>query len=197
MQPNAKMVGVGIVAAMAAGVGYALLSRRGDEVEFHTVSRDGDFSVRDYPRLLVAETVVSGLRESALSVGFIRLADYVFGKGRPPGRVPLTVPVFADGDEDGRGWRTRLPMPRGTSVEALPDPSDGVRLRALPARRIAALRFFGPRGDGMLDAYEAELRAWIAWNGLSAAGPVEHAFYSAPLTPARLRRTEILIPLAA
>ncbi|MBQ1500196.1 MAG: heme-binding protein [Sphingomonas sp.] len=197
MQLNAKMVGAGVAAAVAAGVGYALLFRPEDEAAFSTVTRDGAFSVRDYPRLLVAEAVVPGLRQAALSVGFTRLADYVFGRGRAGGRLPMTVPVLSDGDEDGRGWRTRFVMPADASIETLPDPSAGVRLRMLPARRIAALRFTGVDSDGQLDAHEAELRAWIGDNGFRPAGPVEHAFYNSPFTPALLKRIEVLIPLAA
>ncbi|MDG2535032.1 heme-binding protein [Sphingomonas sp. HITSZ_GF] len=195
MQINARMIGAGVAAAVAAGIGYVLLSRSREDAAFQTVTRDGDFSVRDYPRLLVAEVVVPGLRQAALSVGFTRLADHVFGRGSPHARMP--VPVFADGDEDGRGWRTRLLMPADAAVDALGDTGDGVRLRTLPARRIAALRFAGQDSEGALDAHEAELRAWIGANGLRPAGPVEHAFYNSPFTPARLRRTEVLIPLAA
>jgi len=197
MHLNGKLVGAGVAVAIAAGIGYALLFKPEDEAEFDMVTRDGAFSVRDYPRLLVAEAVVPGLRQAALSVGFTRLADYVFGKDRTGGRLPMTVPVLSDGDEDGRGWRTRFVMPPHASIDTLPDPRGGVRLRTLPARRIAALRFAGADSEGALDAYEAELRAWIGRNGLSAAGPVEHAFYNSPFTPARLRRTEVMIPLAA
>lgn len=194
MRINPRMIGAGVAAAVAASVGYILLSRPDEEAAFSTVTRDGDFSVRDYPGLRVAEVVVPGLRQAALSVGFTRLADYVFGRGRPR-RLP--VPVFADGDEDGRGWRTRFLLPADAAIEALGEPEPGVCLRTLPARRIAALRFAGLDSEGALDAHEAELRAWIGANGLRPAGPVEHAFYNSPFTPARLRRTEVLIPLAA
>jgi hypothetical protein len=197
MQLNMKMIGAGVAAAVAAGIGYALLHNNEDQADFATVTREGDFSVRDYPRLLVAEVVVPGLREAALSIGFTQLADYVFGKARSGGRLPMTVPVLSDGDEDGRGWRTRFLMPEGASPESLPVPEEGVRLRALAPRRIAALRFSGADGEGALDAHEAELRDWIDRHGLSPAGPVEHAFYDSPFTPARFRRTEVLIPLAA
>lgn len=197
MQLSAKMIGAGVAAAVAAGVGYALLRKPEEEAPFATVTRDGAFSVRDYPRLMAAEVVVPGLRQAALSVGFTRLADYLFGKGPGGGPIPMTVPVLSDGAEDGRGWRTRFLMPERTGIEALPDPVAGVRLRALPARRIAALRFTGMNGEGALDAHEAELRAWIGRHGYRAAGPVEHAFYDSPFTPARLRRTEVLIPLGA
>lgn len=195
MRINARMIGAGVAAAVAAGVGYILLSRPDEEAAFSTVTRDGDFSVRDYPGLLVAEVVVPGLRQAALSVGFNRLAEFVFGRERAGKRLP--VPVFADGDEDGRGWRTRFLLPANAAIEALGKPEAGVCLRTLPARRIAALRFAGRDSEDALDAYEAELRAWIGANGLSPAGPVEHAFYNSPLTPGPLRRTEVLIPLAA
>jgi hypothetical protein len=193
MQINPRMIGAGVAAAVAAGVGYWLLSRAEEDAGFSTVTRDGDFSVRDYPGSLVAEVVVPGLRQAALSVGINRLADYVLGGGR----IGRRLPVFADGDEDGRGWRTRLLVPADAGIEALGQPEDGVRLRTLPARRIAALRFAGIDSEGALDAHEAELRAWIGANGLRPAGPVVHAFYNAPFTPAPLRRTEVLIPLAA
>uniref|UniRef100_A0A183CGA8 DUF3068 domain-containing protein n=1 Tax=Globodera pallida TaxID=36090 RepID=A0A183CGA8_GLOPA len=122
MQLNAKMIGAGVAAAVAAGIGYALLHKPEDEARFSTVTRDGAISVRDYPGLLVAEVVVPGLRQAALSVGFTRLADYVFGKGRGGGRLPMTVPVLSDGDEDGRGWRTRFLMPADARIDSLPDP---------------------------------------------------------------------------
>lgn len=195
MQINTKMVGAGVAAAVAAGLGYLLLSRD-DEPSFDTVERDGAFSVRDYPEMLVAETVAEGLRESALSRGFLALADYISG-AHGGKRIPMTAPVLSDGDEDGRGWRTRFVMPAKLSQDALPEPEDGVVIRSLDARRIAAVRFTGEASDDVLAAHEDELRGWIEEHGLSPAGPVEHAFYNSPLTPGRLRRNEVLIPLAA
>ncbi len=196
MQVNAKLVGAGVAAAVAAGLGYLFLSHD-EEPEFATVERDGAFSVRDYPRLLVAETVSQGLRESALTRGFLALADYVSHAGRGGRRIPTAVPMLADGDDDGRGWRTRFVMLARLSPEALPVPDEGIVIRSLAARRIAALRFTGEASDDALAAHEDELRGWIAEHGHSAAGPVEHAFYNSPLTPGPLRRNEVMIPLAA
>ncbi|RYD53818.1 MAG: heme-binding protein [Sphingomonadales bacterium] len=193
MRLNVKMIGGGVAAAVASGVGYLLLSRGEKAASFRIVSREGAFSVRDYPRLWVAETVIEGMRESAVARGLGRLAEYLFGRS---GAARLTIPVLADGDEDGRGWRTRLVMPARMDPESL-EPEEGVSLRALPARRIAAMRFSGKSDDQALGAHEEELREWMKAQGLRAAGPVEHAFYNLPLTPAPLRRSEVLIPLAA
>ncbi len=192
MRLSTRMIGAGVAAGVAAAIGYALLARNDDEAGFETVRRDGAFSVRDYPRLLVAETVVEGMRDAALSCGFTTLADFVAGR-----RIPMSAPMLWDGDEDGRGWRTRLVLPVRAAPLALPEPDGPVTLRALPARRLAALRFAGDNDENVLLGREADLREWIAGHGLSAAGPVEHAFYHSPLTPRALRRTEVLIPLAA
>ena len=192
MKLNAKMIGGSVAAAVATSVGYLLLSRSETAANFRTVSREGAFSVRDYPRLWVAETVIEGMRESAVALGLGRLASYIFGTASKH-----TVPVMADGDEDGRGWRTRMVMPAKLDPETLPMPGEGVAVRQLPPRRIAAIRFTGENGDRSLVSHEAELRQWMKDHGLRAAGPVEHAFYNSPLTPARLRRSEVLIPLAA
>jgi len=196
MHLNPKLVGAGVAAAIAAALGYALLAAQDDEAEFKTLERDGAFSVRDYPRLLVAETVSLGMRESALTRGFLALADYIVGKDRAGQRIPMTVPVLADGDEDGRGWRTRFVMPARYTPETLPLPGEEIAIRSLPARRIAAVRFAGEATDATLDAHEDALRGWMRGHALSAAGPVEHAFYNPPFTPGLLRRNEVLIPLA-
>jgi len=197
MQLNPKFVGAGVAAAIAAGLGYALLSAQDDEAEFKMLERDGAFSVRDYPRLLVAETVSLGMRESALTRGFLALADYIVGKDRGGARIPMTVPVLADGDEDGRGWRTRFVMPARYTPETLPMPGEEIAIRTLPPRRLAAVRFAGEATDALLDQHEDALRDWMSGHALSAAGPVEHAFYDPPFTPGMLRRNEVLIPLAA
>ena len=197
MQLNPKLVGAGVAAAIAAGLGYVLLSKQDDRAGFKTLEREGAFSVRDYPRLLVAETVSLGMRESALTRGFLALADYLCGKDRGGARLPMTVPVLADGDEDGRGWRTRVVLPQSYTPETLPAPGDEIAIRSLPARRLAAVRFAGEATDDVLDAQEDALRDWMRAHHLRAAGPVEHAFYNPPFTPGMLRRNEVLIPLAA
>jgi hypothetical protein len=196
MQVNARTVGAGVAAAIAAGLGYALLFHSDDEVDFDTILREGAYSVRSYPQLTVAETITPGMRGSALALGLAALADYCDGKLRGGRRIGMTMPVFADGDDDGRGWRTRLVMPAGETPATLPAPDEPVHVRTLASRRLAALRFSGEADDGTLARRETDLRYWMETHGLRAAGPVEHGFYAAPFLPGPLRRSEVLIPLA-
>ncbi|MEI9928376.1 MAG: heme-binding protein [Sphingomonas sp.] len=111
--------------------------------------------------------------------------------------MAMTLPVLADGDEDGRGWRTRFVLPASFSPESMPAPAAGVAIRALAPRRLAALRFSGEANDTALAGRELALRRWMKDHGLRASGPVELAFYNSPIAPGALRRNEVLIPLAA
>ncbi|MEQ9662451.1 MAG: heme-binding protein, partial [Parasphingopyxis sp.] len=77
-----------------------------------------------------------------------------------------------------------------------PQPPEGVAIADIPARRMAAIRFGGTPDEADLANREAALREWMAANELSPAGPPEYAFYNSPFIPGKLRRNEILIPVA-
>ena len=193
----------GGVAALAAG-GVAVVTyreRKTEQPDYAIVEADGAIEVRDYPDLLVAETVAPGDRLSALNTGFKRLADYIFAKRRGPGddarpdeKIAMTAPVLSDRTERGQ-WRTRFVMPLGRGVD-LPTPDGGVRTTQLPARRMAAIRFAGSAGDGSLADHERRLRVWLAQHGFSPDGPAEHAYYNSPFVPPPLRHNEVLVPVA-
>lgn len=183
MARTARWIGTGALALGAVGVGV-LLRREPKGPQFDTLEADGAVSVRDYPELCVAETVTHGPREAALGFGLVGLEPFAAAPGL----------LLADGDDtDGRGWRTRVLIDGDTNTAD----NDDIRIRRLPARRVAAIRFSGYANDTTLDAYEAELRQWMEAHAYRPAGPVEHAYYGTPFTPAPLRRTEVLIPLAA
>ena len=62
---------------------------------------------------------------------------------------------------------------------------------------MAAVRFAGNGGAADLSTREAQLRAWLAAQGIVPEGEAEFAFYDAPMVPGPLRRNEVLIPVAA
>jgi hypothetical protein len=193
-------IGGGIAALAAAGVALATYRERKAEKPDHSlVEADDAIEVRDYPALLVAETVAPGDRLNALNAGFERLADYVAGHRRGPGdggeAIGMTAPVLSDRTERGQ-WRTRFIMPAHYDAESLPVPDGGVHVAHLPARRMAAIRFTGSAGDEALADHERVLRVWLAQHGYSADGPAEHAYYNSPFVPPPLRHNEVLVPVA-
>lgn len=108
----------------------------------------------------------------------------------------MTAPVLADRTERGQ-WRTRFVMPATYTLDSLPEPDSGVHTAAIPARRLAAIRFSGTAGDEALADHERQLRAWLAQHGYKVDGPAEYAFYNSPFVAPPLRHNEVLVAVAA
>lgn len=184
--------------ALLAGAGaYALFvrnERASEQPPYRVVESDGAIEIRDYPEILVAETLDPGTRGAALDRGFKKLADYIFAKRRDGEKIAMTAPVLS-GPASPTRWRTRFVMPSKYRAETLPAPNPGVEIATIPARRVAALRFNGKPDDAILARREADLRAWLAARGHKSDGPVEFAFYNSPFVPGSMRRNEVMIAL--
>ena len=187
------VLGTGLVALVGAW-GYVV--QNVETPDHETLRQDGEFELRAYPPLTLAEVTRGGPRRAALSDGFAPLAGYIFARERPGEKIAMTAPVLQE--PAGDRWTVAFVMPAGRRVEDLPAPArEEVRLRTVPARRMAAIRFPGHPTDADLAAQEARLRDWMAAAGLEAAGAPLHAYYNDPFTPGFLRRNEVLIPVAA
>jgi DNA gyrase inhibitor GyrI len=207
-----KDVLAGVAAAGAALIGgaafYYLKERQTEEPDFRPLESDGDYQIRDYPAMTVAETVVDGPRRDALGEGFRVLADYAFARSREGERLEMTVPVMQDSgdpmasdpplfdDELEGAWRTRFVMPEGRSAGELPEPPDGVTLVELPPRKVAVVSFSGVASDRLLAQQEDRLRGWLARRGVMISAEPEYAFYNSPMIPGPLRRNEVWLALS-
>ena len=203
-----------IAGAAAAGVAllggaaiYYLREKSTGEPDYRPLRSEGDFQIRAYPAIIVAETVTHGPRKDALGGAFKMLAEYLSAKSRTGEELPMTVPVLQDGgdpwateppvfdDDIQGGWRTRFVMPEGRSADDLPAPPDEIELIELPARRVAVVRFSGGADDRLLAHQEDRLRGWLARLGEKAEGEPEYAFYNSPMIPGPLRRNEVWLSL--
>lgn len=199
-------IGRWIAAGLGAGLGLSAIGaaavyaqyRNTEQPTFALVRAEGDFELRDYPTLVVAEVTSTGDRQRASGASFRRLAAYIFAQDRPAGgeSIAMTAPVIQQ--ETGAGaWQMRFVMPAQYTLEALPPAPADIALTQVPARRMAAVRFSGNAAQSDLAAHEKQLRSWLAGQGLMPAGAAEYAFYDAPMVPGPLRRNEVLIPVAA
>ncbi|EGF32630.1 hypothetical protein IMCC9480_2192 [Oxalobacteraceae bacterium IMCC9480] len=178
----------------------------------HTVSiKEESFEVRDYPALIAAEVTVSGTRSDAVSSGFKLLAGYIFGGNGRQQRIAMTAPVLQENSTgvaipmtapvtqtaQGNQWTIRFMMPAAYTLESLPAPDNPqVRLRMLPASRVAVVTFSGLAGEDSIVQKTADLDAFVARRQLSATGPATLARYDPPWTPWFMRRNELMLPLA-
>ena len=201
---GAAAVGVALIGGAAI---YYYREKQAEEPDYRALATDGDFQIRDYPAITVAETVVEGPRRHALGNGFELLADYIFAKSRDGEKLPMTVPVMQDAgdpmasdpplfdDELQGGWRTRFVMPDGREADDLPHPPEGIELVEIPARKVAVVSFAGRPDDRGLTEQEDRLRGWLARRGEASEAEPEYAFYNSPVIPGPLRRNEVWLAL--
>jgi effector-binding domain-containing protein len=198
------LVLAGLAFGMVGGVAMAT-----EEAAYTVEKTDGDFQVRQYSPQVVAEILVDGTLEDVGNKAFGPLFRYISGANQAQGKIPMTAPVTQQRDGEkiamtapvgqeavGNRWAVTFMMPANTTLETLPVPTDErVRLRVVPARRVAAVRYSGAWSQHGYEHHLAELRKWMKAQGLAAAGDPVWARYDAPFKPWFLRRNEILVPL--
>jgi len=176
--------------------------------EFYQVTKTfNDFEIRSYPKLLVAETAISSTQNEDSSAGFPILAGYIFGKnkGRPAGapvtvsvpaqKIAMTAPVNVE--KGAAGPVLQFFMPAGMNESNAPEPNDPrVKLRTLPERSLAVLRYSGTWSEERFKKHAELLKAAIKREGYESKSEPILARYNAPWTPWFLRRNEVWIEVS-
>ncbi len=180
-----------------------------EEASYNVLKKDNHFEIRDYAPHILAETIVEGDLEEAGNKAFNRLFRYISGDNRSRDKVAMTAPVSQEpmgnkikmtapvGQRRAQGkWAVSFMMPASYTLETLPEPEDPeVKLRQVPARRMAAVRYSGFWSEKNYLRYKLELESWINERGLRIVGDPIWARHNPPFTPWFLRRNEILIPV--
>ena len=182
-----------------------------EEAPYTVVKQDGRFEIRDYASHILAEIVVDGDLEQAGNKAFNQLFRYISGDNRAHKKVAMTAPVSQEPIREKiqmtapveqqrvqDKWAVSFMMPASYSLETLPEPLDPkVKLRQVPAHRMAAVRYSGFWSEKAYLHYKQALEAWMHDGGLTSSGEPVWARYNPPFTPWFLRRNEILIPVQA
>ncbi|MEI7783980.1 MAG: heme-binding protein [Betaproteobacteria bacterium] len=192
-----------------------------EQARYEVISAQGDFELRHYPPLLIAQTVVEGNMDQASRKGFQLLADFIFGNnlaagGAGPGKIEMTAPVTvepqsakiamtapvtvqAEGARSEAGqWRVHFVMPSQYTLASIPKPRNpAVELRELPSQWFVAHKFSGFTTESRVDAKTQEAVQWARQQALTALSPPQLARYDPPWTLPMFRRNEILIEVSA
>jgi effector-binding domain-containing protein len=180
-----------------------------EEAKYKVISKAENFELRDYPSYIVAETEVEGTLEDAGDKAFNRLFDYISGENQSRDKIAMTSPVTQKPSSEkiamtapvgqkptAGGWMVSFMMPMSYTLDTLPVPNNpDVKLRQIPARRMASVRYSGTWSEKRYLRYLKELESWIEKNGFRILGEPVWARYNPPFTPWFLRRNEILIPV--
>ena len=166
-----------------------------EEPPYDAETLAGEVQIRRYGRRIAAQITVDGDEEDARSVGFRRLAAYIFGANHRGDRIAMTAPVGQQGGQD-QSWVIRFFMPAGSTLESLPAPEhERVELVQVPAETVAVLRFSGDRGAESIARHIDQLRDTLRDYGFDAVGDPSAWFYDPPWTLPCRRRNEIAIPV--
>ncbi len=174
-----------------------------EEPAYEVQRRLGDVELRQYAPYVVAEVTVEGPADRAGNQAFPILAGYIFGKNKGERRLEMTAPVTQTPVKmamtapvtqaaSGGGMRVQFVLPRAVTLATAPEPLDPrVRLRQVPAHRVAAIRFSGRWTQANDDEHLGKLQAALREAGIAWHGEPVMSRYNAPFTPGFLRRNEI------
>jgi hypothetical protein len=193
-----------MVAVLATSTAMAI-----EEPRFEVLEKEGGFELRGYSPYIVAETRVDAGFEDAGGVAFQRLFRYISGNNIAQQKIPMTAPVTQSRGEkismtapvsqvaDGNAWLVAFTLPSSYTLVTAPRPLDTtIRIREVPAQRVACWRYSGRWTASNFREHEGLLRERIKARGLVAAGDAVLARYNPPFTPWFMRRNEVLIPVA-
>jgi hypothetical protein len=180
------------------------------EPAYDVQQRLGDVEVRQYAPYVVAEVVLAGSATETGNQAFRILAGYIFGKNQgaaklamtapvtqtaAPVKLPMTAPVTQSATSGG--YRVQFVLPKDVTLATAPKPIDPrVILRAVPATRMAVIRYSGFWSDANYNKHLARLQDALKAAGLKWSGAPIYCRYNSPFTPWFLRRNEIWLPLA-
>ena len=118
-----------------------------EEPAYQVVIKDGDFELRRYNTMIIAEVVVTGGLSEASNKGFRQVADYIFGNNEDPlkkqaekiemtapvtvepdlsSKIAMTAPVTVEsqGGNQQSTWKLSFVMPSKFTLETLPKPKN-------------------------------------------------------------------------
>lgn len=182
-----------------------------EEAPYTVIKTDDIFELREYAPQVLAEIIVDGDLEGAGNKAFRPLFRYISGDNKSRGKISMTTPVSQEQKEEeismtapvsqqsvqGK-WAVSFMMSASYTMETLPIPDDlNIKLRQIPTRRDAAVRYSGFWSEEKYLLNKEKLEKWIKDNRFTVTGEPVWARYNAPFTPWFMRRNEILIPVTA
>ena len=183
-----------------------------EEPSYSVIEKDGAFELRSYEPKIIAEVLVSGNMKQASNKGFKQIAGYIFGGNTSQQgsteKISMTAPVTVTANQSekismtapvtmqstGNQWLVNFVMPSKYTMASLPTPNNAaVKLRQIPTRNYAVVRFSGFTGANKVANITAQLETWMKKKGIAQKGKAELSRYNPPWTIPMFRRNEIMI----
>lgn len=182
-------------------------ARTSEEAPFTLLTESDNIQIRQYKDLLVAQTIIEADYANSGSIGFNRLAGYIFGKNISQDKIAMTTPVFREQDSEkiamtapvlqeqtGTKWIMSFVMPSNYTLSTLPQPLDLlVRIKQIPGKKVAVLCYSGSLNEQIIAEKANVLMTWLEQNHYKILSKARSAAYDPPWTIPSLRRNEVHI----
>jgi hypothetical protein len=196
-----------VLLSMVWAVGSWIMGRNIETAAYTVIEQRSGYEIRRYAPYLIAETAMPSLSSADTGTAFRALAGYIFGGNEGATSIAMTVPVLMAPKPETIAMTAPVLMGAGTMAFVLPSKykmladlpkpnNPAVKLRQVPERTAAALRFgLYSTPQRVLDK-TAELNALLARDNTPARGPAQLAGYDPPFAMPLIKRYEILIDVA-
>ena len=153
------------------------------------------FEIREYETMIIARTLVSSDYSEAASMGFRRVANYIFGDNDKDMKIAMTAPVLSNSPVDAEDvYEISFMMPSAYNKETLPNPnSSNVEVIDRSFGLIACFSFGGWATKAKVEKYHQKLHGWIKSKELQIVGKFYVAQYNSPWALPPFRHNEILV----
>lgn len=184
-----------------------------EEPQYTVIEKNDTFEIREYAPFLVAQTEVTGTFDDMGGKAFKILFKYISGENQKRSKISMTAPVIQESSQkEGQKIEMTAPviqevdtnnpktatisfvMPQNFTLDTLPIPLDSrVKLKEIPAKRVAVLEYSGGWGEEKYNKNEAILLKALNDTGIKTFGKTSFARYNSPFALWFMRRNEIMI----
>ena len=163
--------------------------------KYKLIKKFKSFEIREYETMIIARTLVSSDYSEAASMGFRRVANYIFGDNDKDMKIAMTAPVLLNSPVDAENeYEISFMMPSVYNKKTLPNPnSSNVEILDRNLGLIACVSFGGWATKSKVEKYHQRLDDWIKSEEVQTVGKFYVAQYNSPWALPPFRHNEILV----
>jgi len=168
-----------------------------EKPDYKVVKKYNNFELRDYGSIVIATTSLERNYSRSNSVGFQKVASYIFGGNEKNIKIPMTAPVMTSFySSKNEEQEISFVMPKKHNLDTLPAPtSEDVTIKEKELGLVAAISFGGWATEERAKKYIKRLEMLIKKENLIKYDEIIVAQYNAPWAIPPFRKNEILIPV--
>ena len=168
-----------------------------EKPDYKVVKKYNNFELRDYGSIVIATTYLERNYSRSNSVGFQKVASYIFGGNDKNMKIAMTAPVMTTfHSSKNKEQEISFVMPKKHNLDTLPAPArNDVIIKEKELGLVAAISFGGWATEERAKNFIKKLDLLIEKENLTKLNEIIVAQYNSPWVIPPFRKNEILIPI--